>query len=164
MKFSAPPMIILLDVLFVILFLLALEQSPNIQIILPTNVWLKDTIVLSEDSNKKIQHWFNRQTGNWESFKNFSERKNRKFNFLIGRITCDDYQYCVDIPFRSGEIKKIYLKGDLYDQMAGLVSDSCLAFPKECVSVIYHVKKDGTIDVERLKNEYTVFKLILKDE
>lgn len=34
-KFSAPPMIIILDVLFVVLFILVLESSPNIKIILP---------------------------------------------------------------------------------------------------------------------------------
>lgn len=160
-KFSAPPMIIILDVLFVVLFILILEQSPHMKIILPKKVWLDDMVVVSVDKNKKIQHWFNTKSKTWKSLKTFPQRE-RRFNFIIGNIECKTNKFCSNIPSLSNETKKIYIRGNLYDEISGMISDSCLKFPKQCSDVTYHVKDDGTVDKERLKKDHQIFRYILK--
>lgn len=162
-KFSAPPMIIILDVLFVILFILVLEQSPNMKVILPKDVWLKDMVVISLDENKQMKHWFNKNTKLWEDFTTFP-KSTRKFSFFIGNTECKEHQFCMDTPSIEDEVKKIYIKGDLYDEVAGMIADSCLTFPKQCSNVTYHIKEDGTVDRELLKNDHQIFRYLLKEE
>jgi len=163
-KFSAPPMIIILDVLFVVLFILVLEQSPDIKIILPQEVMLDDTFIASVDKNVKIQHWFDKEQKRWKDFNQFPTG-NRKFSFVFGNIDCSSNIFCknTDNPF-SNEKKKIYIKGDLYDEVSGLISDSCLKFPKQCSNVTYHITKEGTVDKKRLKKDHQIFRYILKEE
>jgi hypothetical protein len=163
-KFSAPPMIIILDVLFVVLFILVLEQSPNIKIVLPKEIWLKDTIVLSKNIEKEIKFWYNNKTQSWEDIKSFSNSDNRKFNFIIGNIDCKNNKFCEQITPIPNQTKKIYIRGNLYDEISGMISDSCLAFPKECSNVTYHIKDDGTVDKKRLKKDHQIFRYILKEE
>lgn len=163
-KFSAPPMIIILDVLFVVLFVLVLESSPNIKIVLPSNIYLQDMLIVTVDENKKIQHWFEPQTHQWKSFsKEF--KSDRKFAFVLGNIECDSNNFCKELsnPF-STEKKRIYLTGDLYDQVSGMISDSCLKFPKQCSNVTYHITKEGLVNKERLMKEHQIFRYILKEE
>ena len=161
-KFSAPPMIIILDVLFVVLFILVLESSPNLKIILPTDSYLKDMLIVTVDKNKKIQHWFDNGDKKWKSFAK-EYRSNRKFSFVLGNIECNKNRFCKEItnPF-SNEKKRIYLKGDLYDQISGMISDSCLKFPKQCSNVTYHITKEGVVDKERLIKEHQIFSYILR--
>jgi hypothetical protein len=164
MRFSAPPMIIFMDVLFVVLFLLTFEESPNIKIILPQKNWLKDTIVVSENEHKQIKHWFNIQTKSWETFDTFPKRENRKYSFIIGRLECEGNTFCSSISSIPNETKKIYVTGDLYDQLSGLIADSCLAFPRRCSSVAYHITDEGIVDTKRLKDEFEIFTFILKPD
>ncbi len=159
-KFSAPPMIIILDVLFVVLFILVLETSPNLKIILPKDVYLEDMVVVTVDKNKKIQHYFNRKKQKWNAFKEF--KSNRKFSFILGNIDCNSNNFCKELsnPFENEE-KRIYLKEDLYDQISGMIADSCLKFPKQCSNVTYHITKDGVVDEKRLIEEHQIFRHIL---
>jgi len=161
-KFSAPPMIIILDVLFVVLFILVLEESPNIQIILPKDKWLEDVLVTSIDENSECQHWYDRTSNEWKEWKSLIGRE-RKFEAVIGNINCQKYEYCKNIEeVPLSEKKKLYIKGNLYDELTWLVSDSCLKFPKECSNVTYHIKNDGTVDKQRLKEDHQIFRYILK--
>ena len=159
-KTSSPPIIIILDVLFAILAIMLLESSPNIQIVIPSTIMIEDAIIVSEDKSKKIKHWFNLKAKKWEDIKTLTT-SNRKFNFIIGRISCENNLICKNIPTINNEIKKIYIIGDTYDQLSGMISDSCLKFPKECSNVIYHIKEDGSIDTKRLKRDYKFFRIIL---
>ena len=161
-KFSAPPMIIILDVLFVVLFILVLEQSPNIKIILPTDVWLEDTVILGENG-KKINSWYDFKAKNWKNINEFP-KSDRRFNFIIGNIECDSNRFCANVPSIANQTKKIYIQGDLYDEISGMISDSCLKFPKQCSNVTYHIKDDGTVDKERLKEGHQIFRYILKGD
>jgi len=162
-KFSAPPMIIILDVLFVVLFILVLEQSPNMKIVLPQKVWIEDMVITSIDKNKKIRYWFNPQTRKWEELKTFP-KSDRKFNFIIGNIDCNSNDFCSKILPIPNQTKKIYIKGNLYDEISGMISDSCLKFPKQCSNVTYHIKDDGTVDKKRLKQDYQIFRYILRGD
>ena len=160
-KFSAPPMIIILDVLFVVLFILVLESSPNLKIVLPKDSYLKDMLIVTVDKNKKIQHLFDNNDKKWKSFeKEF--KSDRKFAFVLGNIDCNSNRFCKETsnPF-DNEKKKVYLKGDLYDQVSGMISDSCLKFPKQCSNVTYHITKDGVVDEKRLMEEHQIFRHIL---
>jgi hypothetical protein len=163
-KFSTPPMIIILDVLFVVLFILVLESSPNLKITLPSNIYLKDMLIVTVNKNKKIQHWFDNKDKRWKSFeKEF--KSNRKFAFVLGNIDCNINNFCKELsnPFVN-EKKRIYLKGDLYDEISGMISDSCLKFPKQCSNVTYYIKDDGMVDKERLKKDHQIFRYILLEE
>lgn len=160
-KFSAPPMIIILDILFVVLFILLLESSPNLKIVLPSDKYLEDMLIVTVDKNKKIQHWFDNNNKKWKSFeKEF--KSNRRFAFVLGNIDCSTNKVCQETfnPF-SDEKKKIYLKGDLYDQVSGMISDSCLKFPKQCSNVTYYITDEGIVDIERLKKDHQIFRYIL---
>lgn len=161
-KFSAPPMIIILDVLFVVLFILVLETSPNLKIILPKDTYIKDMLIVTVDKNKKIQHWFDKGESRWKSFQKDFKSK-RRFSFVLGNIDCNRNSFCQELsnPF-NGEEKKIYIKGDLYDQLSGMISDSCLKFPKQCSNVTYHITKEGVVNTEQLKKEHQIFRYILK--
>lgn len=159
-KFSAPPMIIILDVLFVVLFILVLEQSPNIKVELPQKVWLKDTIVVDE----KIEHFFNNSKKVWETLNKLPKRVRSYDSVIVLNSVCEKNRFCNEIKPYNGKIKKIAIKGNLYDEISSLVTDSCFTFPKECSNVTYHIKDDGTVDKERLKNEFPIFKeILLKD-
>ncbi len=159
-KTSSPPIIIILDVLFAILAIMLMESSPNIKIILPSNMMIEDAVIVSEDRSKKIKYWFNLETEKWQDIKTLKV-SNRKFNFIIGRVSCEDNLICKNIPTIDNQIKKIYIKGDTYDQLSGMISDSCLKFPKECSNVMYHIKEDGSVDTKRLKKDYKFFRIIL---
>ena len=158
-KFSAPPMIIILDVLFIMLFILIREQSPNIQIDLPRDTWLKDTVVISQNQKGEKQHWFNIKNNQWESFESFPSKK-RNHDFIIGDIDCDKSTFCTQLSVVNDEIKKIYLLGDLADNISGMVTDSCLRFPNQCVNVVYYVQEDGTLDKKRIEKEHKIFSKI----
>lgn len=163
-KFSAPPMIIILDVLFVVLFILVLESSPNLKIVLPKDTYLKDMLIVTVNKNKKIQHWFDNSDKRWKSFdKEF--KSDRKFAFVLGNIDCNTNRFCKELsnPF-DNEKKRIYLKGDLYDQVSGMIADSCLKFPKQCSNVTYHITKEGVVDEKRLIKEHQIFRYILRQE
>jgi len=160
-RFSAPPMIIILDVLFIVLFVLVLEESPNIKIVLPQEKWFKDTIVVSEDKNKKINYYFDENLNEWVSIRSLILRE-RAYDSSIGDIPCKENKFCLNVKSRANETKKIYIKGDLYDEISGLISDSCLRFPKECVNVTYHITEEGKVNRQRLKKEHQIFRHILK--
>ena len=162
-KFSAPPMIIILDVLFVVLFVLILDTSPNMKVVLPKDIWLNDMVVVSLDKNREMKYWFNMQNNQWEGFNSFP-KSNRKFSFIIGNTDCKKNQICKNIPTIKNETKTIYIKGDLYDEVSGMIADSCLTFPKQCSNVTYHITNEGTVDKERLKQDYQIFRYILKDD
>ena len=160
--FSAPPMIIILDVLFVVLFILVLETTPNMKLVFPTNIWLKEMVVISLDKNREMSHWFNLKNNSWETFDSFPKSK-RKFSFLVGNTDCKKNKFCSDVPSFPNEEKKIYVQGDLYDQLSGLITDSCLTFPKQCSNVTYHITKEGIVDTERLKKDHQIFRYILRE-
>ena len=158
-KFSPPNMEIIFDVLFVMLFIFASAQSPNIKIDIPFYVWLKDSIIISESIKGEKKHWYNIANHKWENFKNFPS-KIRKNDFIIGNINCNKNDFCNKLPSINNEIKKIYIKGDLADEISGLVTDSCLRFPSKCVNVVYYVKKDSTLDREKIKLKNKFFSKI----
>ncbi len=159
-KFSAPPMIIILDVLFVVLFILVLEQSPNIKVELPQKVWLKDTIVVDD----KIEYFFNDSKQKWENLNKLPKRTRIYDNIIVLNTLCEKNQFCKKVTPYKGKIKKIAIKGDLYDEISSLMTDSCFTFPKECSNVTYHIKDNGRVDRERLKNEFPIFKDILLED
>jgi len=160
-KFSPPPMIIVLDVLFIVLFFLVLEQSPHIEIKLPQNVWLKDTVVMGVDKNNNPVSFFDKNSNEWLDINQFPS-SNRNFSFFIGKIACNSTDFCQKLPLPSkGLVKKIYIVDDLYDQISGFISDSCLSYPKECVSVKYSVTDKGVVNIAKLKNDFPFFKYIL---
>lgn len=121
-------------------------------------------LIVTVDKNQKIQHWFDKDNRRWKSFtKEF--KSNRKFAFVFGNIECNKNRFCKELsnPFNN-EKKRIYLKGDLYDQLSGMISDSCLKFPKQCSNVTYHITKDGVVDEKRLIKENQIFRYILKEK
>jgi hypothetical protein len=158
-KFSAPQMVLILDVLFNTLPILVQEQSPNIQVKFSQNILINNTVVVSQNTKGESEHWFNIKTKKWEGFETFPSRK-RKHDFIIGNIDCQKSTFCTKLPVLNNEIKKIYAVGDLADEIAGLVTDSCLRFPRQCVNVVYHVQDDGTLDRKRIKDENPIFSKI----
>jgi len=162
-RFPSPPVIVLFDVVLVAVYVLAFSQSPNMQIVLPDQGWVDDAVIVSHDADKKIQHWYDQQLQQWRSIRSFP-KSHRRFSFMIGDIPCHSNALCREIPAPSGETKKIYIHGDLYDEISGMLSDSCLKFPQECANVTYHILPDGTVDRERLRHDHRMFRYILQQE
>ncbi len=162
-KFSDPPMIILLDVVFVILFVLALEQSPNTKIILPEQK-IEDVIVVSLDKNEKVKHWYNENTKRWEELDLFV-KKYPKVTYITGHIACEPYSYCTSLESPpEGEKKMIYVKGTLLEELSHLITDASLKFGGLSSNVTYHISKNGKVDRKRLKNDHYFFNYMLLDD
>ena len=163
-RFAAPPMIIMLDVIFVALFVLSQEQSPNIKIVLPNNTWNNNALVVSLDKHKKMKHWYNFANNGWQDT-NSIPKGDRRFNFAIGNIECNSNKICSQVPTVDGEKKEIYIVRDLYDEISGMIADSCLKYPKQCSNVTYHVKDDWSgVDRQKLKKDHHIFRYILQEK
>jgi len=149
------PLVLMFEVSMLLVLSLITEKSPNIEIIPPATV-LKESIVVASsrgiltqyyDANKKIWFDINKYSGSLTK--------------IIGGSPCDR-GFCSDIPNPTQGKKVIYYTGRLQRELAFLISDSCLAFPKQGASVRYHVKKDSRVDRELLLKEYPFFKHIIK--
>lgn len=160
-KFSAPPMIIILDVLFAVLFVTILETSPNIKIILPKDKLPNNTVVISENDDEYINYFFNKNINQWDNYDNLPKAKGRYSSYIADTIKCYENEECKNIIPIENETKIILLNGDLSDRITGLISASCLSFPKRCSNVTYVIDKKGEVDIELLKKDYPFFKTII---
>ena len=162
-KFSAPSTIGLLDVVFVSLFALSQEQSPNIKIKLPGDTWNNNVLVVSLDKNKKMKHWYNFANNGWQDTTSIP-KGDRRVNFAIGNIDCSSNKICSQVPTLDGEKKEIYIIGDLYDEVSGMIADSCLKYPKQCSNVTYQIKDDWSgVDRQKLKKDHRIFRFTLQE-
>lgn len=155
MKPLVSPVILLLDVLMLLILAMIMERSPNIKIVLPDEA-ISDVVVVASD-NGDVKHFYDSHKMAWLPIK---EYRNKRDSFLIGNIACNT-QMCKDIPLPLEGKKVIYLRGGLQQELASLMADSCLTFPKQCTNVIYHVDNEGRIDRERLLNDFPLFKNII---
>ncbi len=159
-KLSSPPMVIILDVVFMMIFVLILQETPHIQIKVPSKVWLDDMILVSVNNDAKVKHWYDFKDDKWKTLDSFSTERN--YGAIIGNIECDTNNICLDtVSPSNNEKKRIFLKGDLYDTISSLISDSCLKYPESCVGVKYYINDQGKVDLERLKQEFPIFTHIL---
>ena len=159
-KLSSPPIAIILDLVFMMIFVLILQETPHIQIKVPSKIWLNDMVLVSVNENEKIKHWYDFDNNSWKSLDSFSTDRN--YGAIIGNISCNENEICSDMESPVNyEKKRIFLKGDLYDTVSSLISDSCLKYPESCVGVKYYIGDDGKVDLKKLKQEFPIFQNIL---
>lgn len=69
---KTPPMIILLDVLFIFLFILILQpEEPIYMIKLPENINPPQTVVVAQNKYNRSVYYYNKFTNKWESYSKF---------------------------------------------------------------------------------------------
>jgi len=159
-KLSSPPLAIILDLVFMMIFVLILQETPHIQIKVPSHIWLNDMVLVSVNKNDKVKHWYDFDNNIWKSLDSFST--NRNYGAIIGNIACETNEICSNMESPvNHEKKRIFLKGDLYDTVSSLISDSCLKYPEACVGVKYYIDNNGKVDLKRLTKEFPIFQNIL---
>ena len=140
---STPQMVILLDVLFVYLFILILNSSKeNIQVILPHDkVFNKGKILLFEN-NQYYEYKFDTK-----ELIVFNFLKNEKFHKFI---ECKQQQECVEAKKKFGENKDFFilLPSSLFDEISKI---SMIAFGiKSCNKLKFYITPKGLINKEKL--------------
>ena len=160
MQSKISPMMAILDIFMLITLALIMESSPDIKIILKKPI--KDMVIVAKDSKNRVINYYDTAMKKWEPITNM-KMKQEYSKYIIGNLPCNGI--CKDIPEPNNNLQKvIYLKGKLAYELSSLIADSCLAFPKQCVNVHYHINKNGFINKNRLRKEYPIFNKILRKE
>jgi len=138
-KISYPPLIILLDVLFVFLFILILNSSSKVIKIIPPSDKLFE--------NGKILIW-NEQIKKYYSYPDKTPfRFDTKFTQLL---KCKNQKECLDIKATLSSDEKAYilLPDKLFNEISKL---SLVAFDeKSCKNLVFHIGNNGKLNKEEL--------------
>ena len=149
------PLVLMFEISMLLVLSLITEKSPNIRIIPPETI-IKESLIVAS-SGGIVTQYYDTDKSVWIDIKRYSGSSTK----IIGGSPCDR-GFCSDIPDPHRGKKVIYYTGRLQKELSFLISDSCLAFPKQGASVQYHIKKDSTVDRGLLLKEYPFFKYILK--
>ena len=138
-RISYPPIIILLDVLFVFLFILILDEKKVIQIHSPEKKIFTGATIVHYDSNRKKYL----DNNNLEyTFKGI-------YNLLLD---CNEQIECIEAKQKYGTEKIfILLPRKLFTEMSEI---NMLAFGTEkCDKLEFFITKDGLLDNKKLIDE-----------
>jgi hypothetical protein len=132
---SYPPMIILLDMLFVFLFILVLNEKKIINIHIPDDKLFKGGKIVYFDPNTKT---YKDSQGAEYQFSSI-------YNLLLDE--CKEQEECKEAKEKFGDGIRILLPKNLFDEMAKI---NMLAFgTKSCSKLDFFVKEDGFLDYKK---------------
>lgn len=132
---SYPPMIILLDMLFVFLFILVLNEKKVVDINIPKEKLFDGAKIVYFDS--KTQSYYD------------TDQKVYQFNSIYNLLLdkCDKQPACVEAKERFGDQVYILLPRNLFDEMSQI---NMLAFgTNSCQRLEFFVKEDGFLDYQK---------------
>jgi len=143
---SYPPMIILLDMLFVFLFILVLNEKKVIDIHIPKDKLFKGAKVIYFDSSTQT---YNDNRGKQYQFDSI-------YNLLLDE--CHEQKECKEAKKKFGNNIFILLPKKLFNEMSNI---NMLAFgTKSCNKLDFFVKKDGMLDYKKTIDENSCLKKI----
>jgi hypothetical protein len=139
-KTLQPPLLILLDLLFLLVFILLIDSKNNINIELPSDKLFKDAIlVLHEDNNEYV---INQTTYQKEGF--FIPSKGQQYNFYQSCTT-----QCKDAPNIMKNSLYIYFPTALFNNIAK-ITYIAIHTSYSCNNLKFKVLDNGKIDLKYL--------------
>lgn len=159
LKHSCPPVIVLMDVLFIFLFSFLLEVPPKTDIQLPLNINLfpnAEVLYLASDNK---DYWYDQKNQKWKPQNDLNSRE--KIDTFIN-LKCN--QRCDGIPLPNGYNNRaklqITLVGELHKRILGLTYLACNTDAKKCGNLKFKITENGTIDLKKALEENPVLKQI----
>jgi len=144
-KITQPPLVILLDVLFIFLFVSILEKPPKIEYEVPSEKLFDGAYIISTNAQGK-NRVYNIQEGR------FSD----KFIFPTSRhgfyfsTPCKEQKECQDARAISNDELNIVITGQTYDDIARVTFIGCNIDSSQCSNIKFSIKENGKIDKEKL--------------
>jgi len=138
---SYPPIIILLDILFVFLFILMLDEKKVINVYPPKEKVFVGATLLYYDQNQK----------------KYLDEQNVVYNFQSIHnllLACENQRECIDVKRKYGTDRVfMLLPKKLFIEMSEI---NMLAFgTNSCTKLDFVIKEDGELDYEKLIQENT---------
>lgn len=158
-RLSSPQLVILLDVLFIFLFILILKETPpKTKIVLPkTMLEIGGFLSLEYENNKRV--FYDPMFQIWSSH----EKNNYKLYTSIGKFAiekdCDsDCLRVIKDRYNLGEYSqykniKIVITNELLDNIARITYLACQTDVKNCGNIIFTINKKWMIDRKKLLND-----------
>jgi hypothetical protein len=143
---SYPPMIILLDMLFVFLFILVLNEKKVISIDIPKYKLFKDAKIV----------YFNAKIEKYCDLRGIEYPFDSIYNLLLDE--CSKQKECIEAKKQFGERVYILLPKDIFDEISKI---SMLAFgTKSCSKLQFVINKDGVLNYTEIIKSNTCLEKI----
>jgi hypothetical protein len=150
-KFTQPPLVILLDVLFIFLFVSILEKPPKIEYKIPQDRLFDGAYIMSSDSSGKHKVYDSKT----HSFTNKFVFPNSQHGFYFA-LPCEKQQECQDAKRITHDELNIVITGSTYDDISRLTFIGCNIDASQCSNIVFPINKKGKIDKDKLL-EYNPF-------
>lgn len=137
-QLSHPPLVILLDILFIFLFILILDSSKNLQIHIPDDKLFKGAEIIFQ----KNTHYYHANSGKKYSPSNFELLQ-----------PCDTQQECNAAYHQYGEKIYILIPDDIFNGIARLTTAIVLNPECNANKTTYFINQDGTLDYKKILDE-----------
>lgn len=141
---STPPVIILLDLLFMLLFILLISKKDKIEVKIPPNIIFENAILIYTD-NSGIKYVMNQTTKERESI--FNPPPNIGFQYYK-----DCKNQCKDYPLHYQGKLQIYFPNDLFNQISKITFIGSHT-DYNCKKIIFDVNPQGELNIKKLVQE-----------
>lgn len=140
-KISSPPVIILLDLLFMLLFILLVSQKNHIKVTIPSSEIFKTATLIYKDSDG-ISYVMNQNTKEKESI--FYSSLDEEFYYYH-----DCEAQCREYPSKYKGHLYIYFSNELFNKISKLTFIASHT-SYHCNKIDFKVKLDGTLDIKKM--------------
>lgn len=144
-KITQPPLVILLDVLFIFLFVSILEKPPKIGYEIPPQKLFAGAYVMSTDATGK-NRVYDVKKGTFNDKFIFPTSKH---GFYFTK-PCENQLECQKARAVSGNELNIVITGKTYDDIARLTFIGCNIDPSQCSNILFPINIGGKIDKDKL--------------
>jgi len=140
-KLSTPPVIILLDLLFMLLFILLISKKDKIEVSIPPNIIFKNAILIYTD-NDGIKYVMNQNTKERESI--FNPPPNIGFQYYK-----DCKAQCSDYSSQYRDKLDIYFPNDLFNTISKITFIGSHT-DYNCKKIKFNISVNGKLDIQKL--------------
>lgn len=136
-KLSSPPFVILVDTLFLFLFITIFQSKSNdISFNIPNDKLFKNAELVFSTSNQA--YWYSQEEHIWKDIRDMSEFTGGEFYY---RINCNEQCPSLMLPTTEAGNLQIAITGKLYDKISGLAF-----LCRNCSHIKFTITPDGKID------------------
>jgi len=147
-KSGSPPILILLDILFIFLFILILNQKKTVQIIIPPEDLFEGAKIVCNKNGINMGYTNN----TWKEYISQSTASTIRFKCATQcQELVEVQQYCEGNPIY------IYIPDHIH-AVVGKISYYINSLNQDSTNVIISIKADGTIDKDALLENYPFLK------
>jgi len=150
-KLSTPPVIILLDLLFMLLFILLISKKDKIEVEIPPDIIFQNATLLYNDSDG-IKYVMNQNTKRREGI--YNPPTNVGFQYYK-----DCKTQCRDYPSQYRGRLQIYFPNDLFNTISKITFIGSHT-DYNCKKIKFDISVDGKLDIEKLVEKNSCLKKI----